>query len=142
MFRPPTPKANEMVKASLAGAFSPSIIGDKKLLILVSILVVTFTVDSQIGYMADFIPEKLVANERIALFIGIAVVFAVGGILILQYVKTKTKESHVRALHPSRNPYWGDYCPICSDSNQCICYRPDTSNNTIQHLYTCYCSFY
>jgi hypothetical protein len=88
-----------MVKASLAGALPPSIIGDKKLLILMSILVVTFMVDSQIGYIADFIPERLVANEGIALFIGIAVVFAVGGILILQYVKTKTKESHARALH-------------------------------------------
>jgi hypothetical protein len=97
MFRSPTPKANEMVKANLAGALPPSIIGDKKLLILVSILVVTFMVDSQIGYIADFIPERLVTNEGIALFIGIAVVFAIGEILILQYVKTK--ESHARALH-------------------------------------------
>jgi hypothetical protein len=99
MFRSPTPKANEMVKANLAGALPPSIIDDKKLLTLVSILVVTFMVDSEIGYIADFIPERLVTNEGIALFIGIAVVFAVGGILILQYVKTKTKESHARALH-------------------------------------------
>jgi hypothetical protein len=86
-----------MVKANLAGALPPSIIGDKKLLILISILVVTFMVDSQIGYIADFIPESLVTNEGIALFIGIAVVFAIGEILILQYVKTK--ESHARALH-------------------------------------------
>jgi hypothetical protein len=99
MFRSPTPKANEMVKANLAGALPPSIIGDKKLLILVSILVVTFMVDSQIGYIADFIPERLVTNEGIALFIGIAVVFAIGEILILQYVKTK--DSHARALHLS-----------------------------------------
>jgi hypothetical protein len=88
-----------MAKSNLAGALPPSIIGDKKLLILVSILVVTFMVDSQIGYIADFIPERLVTNEGIALFIGIAVVFAVGGILILQYVKIKTKENHARALH-------------------------------------------
>ena len=88
-----------MVKANLAGALPPSIIGDKKLLILVSILVVTFMVDSQIGYIADFIPERLATNEGLALFIGIAVVFAIGGILILQYVKTKTKESHAKALH-------------------------------------------
>jgi hypothetical protein len=99
MFRSPTPKANEMVKANLAGALPPSIIGDKKLLILVSILVVTFMVDSQIGYIADFIPERLVTNEGIALFIGIAVVFAIGGILTLEYVKTKTKEGRARALH-------------------------------------------
>jgi hypothetical protein len=88
-----------MVKANLAGALPPSIIGDKKLLILVSILVVTFMVDSQIGYIADFIPERLVTNEGITLFIGIAVVFAIGGILTLEYVKTKTKEGRARALH-------------------------------------------
>jgi hypothetical protein len=88
-----------MAKSNVVGALPPSIIGDKKLLILVSILVVTFMVDSQIGYIADFIPERLVTNEGIALFIGIAVVFAAGGILILQYVKTKTKESRARALH-------------------------------------------
>src|SRR5918992_809758 len=72
---------------------------DKKLLILMSVVVVIFMVDSQIGYIADFISERLATNEGIALFIGIAVVFAAGGILILEYVKTKTKESHARALH-------------------------------------------
>jgi hypothetical protein len=88
-----------MAKSNVVGALPPSIIGGKKLLILVSILVVTFMVDSQIGYIADFIPERLATNEGIALFIGIAVVFAIGGILILQYVKTKIKESVARALH-------------------------------------------
>src|ERR687895_1004225 len=72
---------------------------DKKLLILMSVVVITLFVDSQIGYIADFISERLATNEGIALFIGIAVVFAAGGILILEYVKTKTKESHARALH-------------------------------------------
>src|SRR5918996_4204360 len=99
MFRSPTPKANEMVKANLAGASPTSRISEKKLLILMSILVITLLVDSQIGYIADFISERLATNEGIALFIGIAVVFAAGGILILEYVKTKTKESHARALH-------------------------------------------
>src|SRR5919108_912340 len=88
-----------MAKANTVGALPTSRIGGKKLLILMSILVVIFIVDSQIGYIADFIPERLATNEGIALFIGIAVVFAIGGILTLQYVKTKTKESHARALH-------------------------------------------
>jgi hypothetical protein len=88
-----------MAKTNVVGALPSSRIGEKKLLTLMSILVVTFMVDSNIGYIADFIPERLVTNEGIALFIGIAVVFAVGGILILQYVKTKTKESRARALH-------------------------------------------
>jgi hypothetical protein len=88
-----------MAKANTVGALPTSRIGGKKLLILMSILVVIFMVDSQIGYIADFIPDRLATNEGIALFIGIAVVFAIGGILTLQYVKTKTKESHARALH-------------------------------------------
>jgi hypothetical protein len=88
-----------MSKANVVGALSSSKISERKLLILMSILVVTFIVDSQIGYIADFIPERLATNEGIALFIGIAVVFAIGGILILQYVKTKTEESRARALH-------------------------------------------
>ena len=88
-----------MAKANVVSASPSSRISEKKLLILMSILVVIFMVDSQIGYIADFIPERLVTNEGIALFIGIAVVFAIGGILILQYVKTKTKKSRARALH-------------------------------------------
>ena len=57
-----------------------------------SILVVTFLIDSQIGYIADFIPERLATNEATALIICIAVVFAIGA-PTLEYVKTKTKES-------------------------------------------------
>jgi hypothetical protein len=88
-----------MSKAKVESALSSSRFSDKKLLLLMSILVVTFVVDSQIGYIADFIPERLATNEGIALFIGIAVVFAIGGILVLEYVKTKTKEGRARALH-------------------------------------------
>jgi hypothetical protein len=88
-----------MSKAKAESALSSSRFSDKKLLLLMSILVVTFLIDSQIGYIADFIPERLVTNEGIALFIGIAVVFAIGGILTLEYVKTKTKESRARVLH-------------------------------------------
>jgi hypothetical protein len=88
-----------MSKAKAESALSSSRFSDKKLLLLMSILVVTFLVDSQIGYIADFIPERLATNEGIALFIGIAVVFAIGGSLTLQYVKTKTKESRARVLH-------------------------------------------
>jgi len=88
-----------MSKAKAESALSSSRFSDKKLLLLMSILVITFLIDSQIGYIADFIPERLVTNEGIALFIGIAVVFAIGGILTLEYVKTRTKESRARVLH-------------------------------------------
>ena len=88
-----------MDKTNVAGALPKSQIGGKKLLLLMSIVVITFMIDSQIGYIADFIPDRLATNEGIALFIGIGVVFAVGGILILRYVKTMSKENHARALH-------------------------------------------
>ena len=88
-----------MSKIKVESNLIKSRFSDKKLLILMSVVVITLFVDSQIGYIADFISERLATNEGIALFIGIAVVFAAGGILILQYVKTKTKESHARALH-------------------------------------------
>jgi hypothetical protein len=88
-----------MAKANEVAALPSLGLGEKKLLILMSILVVTFMVDSQIGYIADFIPERLVANEGIALFIFTAIIFAIGGILILQHVKHKTNESRARALY-------------------------------------------
>jgi hypothetical protein len=88
-----------MDKVKAEGVLSRSKLGGKKLLLLMAIVVVTFLVDSQIGYIADFIPERLVTNEGMALFIGIAVVFAIGGILILNYVKAKSKENQARALH-------------------------------------------
>jgi hypothetical protein len=88
-----------MSKVKVESNLLKSRFGDKKLLLLMSIVVITLLVDSQIGYIADFIPERLATNEGIALFIGIAVVFAVGGILILEYVRYKSKESRSRALY-------------------------------------------
>jgi hypothetical protein len=49
----------------------------KKLLVMMSIVVVTLTVDSQIGYIADFIPEQLASSVGIAAFIAIWTIFAV-----------------------------------------------------------------
>jgi hypothetical protein len=88
-----------MSKAKVESNLFKSRFGDKKLLLLISIVIITLLVDSQIGYIADFIPESIVTNEGIALFIGIAVIFAIGGILILEYVKAKSKESRARALY-------------------------------------------
>ena len=88
-----------MDKAGAESVLSISRLGGKKLLLLMSIVVITFMIDSQIGYIADFIPDRLATNEGLALFIGIAVVFAVASVLILEYVKAKSKESRARALY-------------------------------------------
>jgi len=52
-------------------------------------------IDSQIGYIADFIPETLASPGGIALFIAIAAVFAVGGILLLRSIKTETTNTRI-----------------------------------------------
>jgi hypothetical protein len=88
-----------MDKAKAESVLSRSRLGGKKLLLLMSIVVITFLIDSQIGYISDFIPDRLVTNEGLALFIAIAVVFAVASVLILEYVKAKSKESRARALY-------------------------------------------
>jgi hypothetical protein len=49
----------------------------KKLLVLVSIMVVVMMVDSEIGFVADFVAEMISSPAGIALFICIAVMFAV-----------------------------------------------------------------
>ena len=73
-------------------------IDNRKLLVIVSIVVFFFMVDSEIGYVADFIPESIVTPEAIALFIAIAVVFAAGGYFILRYVRERNRESKIRGL--------------------------------------------
>jgi hypothetical protein len=70
-----------------------------KLLAVVSVLAAVFMVDSQIGYISDFIPERIATLEGIASFIGIAAVFAVGGYMILSYIREKNRKSTIRALH-------------------------------------------
>ena len=65
------------------------------------VVTITITVDSQIGYIADFIPELVSSNAGIAAFIAIAIIFAITQYLILAYVKQTNKENRPRALHLS-----------------------------------------
>ena len=72
---------------------------DKKLFTLMLIVIVTITIDSQIGYIADFIPEQLSSNGGILTFILIAVIFVITQYLILTYIKQSNRENKARALH-------------------------------------------
>jgi len=63
------------------------------------VVIVTITVESQIGYIADFIPEQLSSSTGVAIFIVIAAVFMVTQFLILGYVKNLTKETKDRISH-------------------------------------------
>jgi hypothetical protein len=68
-------------------------------LVIMSIVVVTLTIDSQIGTIADFIPEQLASNVGITMFIGIWMIFAVMQYYILSYIKKSNKENRVRARY-------------------------------------------
>jgi hypothetical protein len=68
------------------------------------VVIATITVDSQIGYVADFIPEQLSSSGGIATFIAIAAIFIITQYLILAYVNQSNKETrqiapHIRLLH-------------------------------------------
>jgi hypothetical protein len=71
----------------------------KKLLFIMSIVVVMLTVDSEIGIIADFIPDQLASNVGIFLFIGVWTIFAVTQYYILSYVKKSSKENRARVRH-------------------------------------------
>jgi hypothetical protein len=71
----------------------------RKLLILMVVVITVITIDSQIGYIADFIPEQVSSDAGVATFILMAVIFAVTQYFILGYVKQTNKENRARALH-------------------------------------------
>jgi hypothetical protein len=63
------------------------------------IVIVVIIVDSQIGVVADFIPEQISSQSGVFVFIVIAVIFGVTQYLILNYVKQLNKETKDRISH-------------------------------------------
>jgi hypothetical protein len=70
-------------------------------LVVMVIVTITVTVDSQIGYIADFISVQVSSNVGVAAFTAIAMIFAITQYFILAYVKQSNKEKRARALHLS-----------------------------------------
>jgi hypothetical protein len=66
------------------------------------VVTVTITIDSEIGYVADFIPEQVSSNTGIFVFILIAVIFATTQYFILDYVKQLNRETRQRVPHLTR----------------------------------------
>ena len=66
------------------------------------VVTVTITIDSEIGYVADFIPEQVSSNTGIFVFILIAVIFAITQYFILDYVKQLNRETRQRVPHLTR----------------------------------------
>ena len=75
---------------------------DRRLSVVMVVVVAAIIVDSQIGYIADFIPEQLSSNTGIFVFILIAVIFAITQYLILDYVKKSSRVSKQRVPHLSK----------------------------------------
>jgi hypothetical protein len=63
------------------------------------VVVVIIATDSEIGFIADFIPSQLSSDWGIAVFVTIAIIFAITQYLILAYVRQTNKETRARTLH-------------------------------------------
>jgi hypothetical protein len=82
---------------TMPSALVVSAFDGKKLLVVMTVLAVVLTVESSIGYIADFIPEQLASSEGIATFIGIFAVSVVTQYYILAFVNYNNKSHNVRA---------------------------------------------
>jgi len=82
---------------TVPSTLSVSSFDGKKLLVVMTILALVLTLESSIGYIADFIPEQLASSESIAAFIGIFAVFVVTQYYILAFVNYNNKSHNVRA---------------------------------------------
>ncbi len=83
----------------LTSSFLVSSIDSKKLLVLMLVVIFTVMLDSEIGYVADFIPKQLSSNWGIVVFTILAMIFAITQYLILANVHQSNKETRAKALY-------------------------------------------
>ena len=91
-----------MPLASLLAIFSVSKFDGRKLLVVMTELAITLTVESQFGYIADFIPEQLASQQGMALFIIIWAIFTITQYYILALVRFNNRQSRTRTNFLSR----------------------------------------
>lgn len=72
---------------------------NRKLLILMLVVIITIMVDSEVGLVADFIPAQISSSVGIAVFIAIVIIFAIMQFFILAYIKQSNRETEARALY-------------------------------------------
>ena len=70
--------------------------GSKRLFMLMLVTIIVITIDSEIGYVADFIPEQISSRGGVFAFIVIAAIFTITQYFILDYVKQSNKETRER----------------------------------------------
>jgi hypothetical protein len=69
------------------------------------VVIITILIDSEIGLVADFIPDQVSSGMGVAGFIAIAIIFAITQFFILDYIRQSNKETQARALHLDLT-YW------------------------------------
>ena len=103
----------------------------ENLLILMGVVIITILVDSEIGVIADFIPEQLSSSVGLATFIGIAIIFAATQYFILSYIKQSNKEARPKAFNLDL-AFWivsiAQYISSCDTS---ICYLANHNSTKI-----------
>ena len=72
---------------------------DNRFFLLMLIAIVITVVESQIGYIADFVPEQLSSSAGITTFVIFAAIFVMAQFLILAYIKKSNKEMKQRIPH-------------------------------------------
>ena len=77
--------------------FSVSVFDGRKLLVVMTILAVVLTVESSIGYIADFIPEQLASWEGLVTFIAIFAIFLATQYYVLAFVNNNNKSHNISA---------------------------------------------
>lgn len=80
-------------------------LSDRKLLLLVSIIVLIFLVDSTVAIVADFISDNIASVEGILFFIGVGVVFSICGYVLLCYIRHLNKHSKIKMLYVNFGHY-------------------------------------
>ncbi|HEY8140211.1 MAG TPA: hypothetical protein VIE86_03920 [Nitrososphaera sp.] len=87
-----------MSTARKLGLSAPELDG-KRLLVVMSVIVVTIIIDSEIGYVADFIPAAISSSVGILVFIATGVIFAATQYLVLSYLQQLAGKVKAKALH-------------------------------------------
>ena len=89
-------------------------------------------IDSEIGIVADFIPNQLSSIWGISVFLGIAIIFVVSQYFILSYLKQINKENKIRVHHLRCNLYYSIHWSVYISWNTCICYFANPNKPTVQ----------
>ena len=71
---------------------------NNKLFLVIIATIICVLIDSQLGIIADFIPEYLSSSGGIALFLGLIIVFILASYLMLKYIKNINKLDSVRVF--------------------------------------------